>query len=81
MQSSSSTDAMDQFVDLGRYPCPPRYRAIFGFSCISLFLAPTGEYHFMDPHRSARIVTVDSDTLAVLSEWRPIEAPLRATGS
>ena len=81
MQPSSIADVTDHFVDLGRYPCPSSYRAIFGFSCISLFLSPSGEYHFMDPHRSARIVAVDSETLAELAEWRPIDVPLRATGS
>lgn len=81
MQPSFTADSSSAFLDLGRYPCPPHYREIFGFSCITLALSPTGDYVFMDPHRSGRTVLVDSATLTDLSRWRSFHSPLGMTGS
>lgn len=81
MQPSFSADSSSALLDLGRYPCPPHYREIFGFACITLALTPTGEYVFIDPHRSGRAVLVDSDTLSQLSRWRSFHSTLGQTGS
>ncbi len=81
MQPSFTAYSASALLDLGRYPCPLRYREIFGFSCITLALSPTGDYVFMDRHRSERIVLVDSETLSQLADWRAFHSSLAQTGS
>lgn len=79
--NQTSSDPECDYVDFGRFPCPFRYRAVFGFSCVTLILTPAGDYLLTDPHRTTRAVMVDDDILESLSAWREFKVPLRQTGS